>query len=215
MDEAILPFDTRDESRLPFDATGVAAIYSGPDASVAFGRVPPGGAGMQGLSAEGCEDNLLVLTGMLCYPTSPGREVFAARGAWVSASPGEIHGYWNRSAKPVSLLFFRPRTRGMTRVPGSGPRVCVPPEPPTAPRVTAYETSTSRGEVLTLGPGAAAAFGPVLVRAALVTSGRVMALAGREKISLDAGEGLVSRGIAVEFVGVGGQSGAAVFSTVR
>jgi hypothetical protein len=215
MGEAILPFDTRDESRLPFDATGVAALYSGPDASVAFGRVPPGGAGMQGLADEGCEDNLLVLSGMLCYPTSPGQEVFAARGAWVPAPPGEIHGYWNRSAKPVRLFFFRPRTRGLTRVPGSGPRISVPAEPQAAPRVTAYETSTSRGEVLALGPGANAAFGPALVRSALVTAGRVMALAGGEKISLDAGEGLVFRGISVEFVGVGGQSSAAVFSTVR
>jgi hypothetical protein len=215
MGEAIQPFDTRDESRLSFDAAGIAPVFSSPDASVAFGRVLPGGSGMQGLSAEGCEDNLLVLTGMLCYPTSPGKEVFAARGAWVPAPPGEIHGYWNRSAKPVHLFLFRPRPRGLTRGPGSSPRVFVPAEPQSAPRVTAYETSTSRGEVLALGPGVNAAFGPALVRAALVTAGRVMALAGREKISLDAGEGLVFRGVPVEFVGVGGLSGAAVFSTVR
>jgi hypothetical protein len=215
MGEAILRFDTRNEELLSFDATGVAPLFSNPEASAAFARIPPEGAGMQGLAAEGCEDNILVLSGMLCYPTSPGKEAFAAKGAWVVAPPGEVHGYWNRSAKPVNLFIFRPRARGQTSGPGSGPRVFAPAEPQAAPRVTAYETPASRGEVLALHPGENAVFGAALVRAALVTAGRVMALSGREKISLDEGEGLAFTGVPVEFVGVGGLSSVAVFSTAR
>ncbi len=215
MNGPIHHFDVRNEDLLSYDAQGVAELFSCPAASVAFGRVPPGSVGMQGIAAEGCEDNAVVLSGLLSYPTEPGKELFAARGAWVVARPGEIQGYCNRSAKSVTLFIFRPRVPGGTLEGRTGTRVFVPASPQAVPRVTAYETPASRGEVLALHPGGNAALGPAAVRAALVTAGRVMALSGREKVSLDVGEGLAFVGIPVEFVGVGGLSAVAVFSTAR
>ena len=215
MSGAVHHFDIRNEDRLTYDAQGIAALFSCPEAGVAFGRVPPGGMGMQGIAGEECEDNAVVLGGMLSYPTTPGREAFAAKGAWVVARPGEVGGYWNQGGRPVTIFVFRPRTPGRARGVGGSPRIFTPGETPAAPRVEAYATESSRGEVLTLHPGEQVACGPALVRAPLVTAGRVMALMGREKIALEAGEGLVLAGTPADIVGVGGLSSVVMFSTSR
>jgi len=215
MGEAIRQFDVRNEDLLSYDAQGIAPLHSCAGTTVAFGRIQPGCSGMQGISSEGCEDNAVVLSGILSYPTAPGQEVFVSKGSWVVTRPGEICGYCNRSARPVTLFIFRPRARGPARESGAGPRVFTPAGPPNAVRLPAYQTETSRGEVLSLHPGENAALSLVPFGAALVTGGRVMVLAGREKISLDEGEGIAFTGTAVEFVGVGGLSTVAVFSTAR
>ena len=75
------------------------------------------------------------------------------------------------------------------------------------------ETQTARGELLSLHPGEPAAFHASFCCATLVTQGRVMALFGREKISLDTGEGIAFVGERGEMVGVGGLSNVALFTT--
>jgi hypothetical protein len=212
-------FDVRDEDRLAYDEHGVAVVHAGPDAAVAFARIMPGQIGMQGLAGPDCEDNALVLSGTLSYPTSEKNEIFVTRGCWVVARPGEVFGYWNKTPKPVTLFCFRPKGRG-GGPPGAGPRVfssesqaTLPRLAPPSPRTTAYETPSSRGEKLTLHPGERVECPAILCRAALVTDGRVMALLAKSKISLDSGEGLAVCRESVEFIGVGGLSRVAVFST--
>lgn len=209
--------DVRNEDLMTYDEQGVAILFKCPDASVAFGRIMPGQMGMQGLAAEGCEDNAVVLSGMLSYPTSTHNEVFVSKGTWVVARPGEVHGYWNKGGKPVTLFIFRPRASG-TASPGSQ-RIFKPHESralsrPLGNRLTMYETTASRGEILSLHPGEPSTFTPVLCRAMMVTSGRVMSLLGKEKVSLDSGEGLVYMREGAEVVGVGGLSTMVVFSTL-
>ncbi len=210
--------DIRKEDELKFDDQGVATLFSSADASVAFGRVPPGQMGMQGLSAPGAEDNAFVMSGMLSYPTEGSRDVFVAKGSWVVARPGEVHGYWNKSAKPVTLLMFRART---TAKAGPGQQRIYRPADSgmlkgvTPVRSVGYETLASRGENITLHPGEPTELVPALCSVLLVTEGRMMALFSRQKISLDYGEGLVFIREAVEVIGVGGLSQAVLFSTVR
>lgn len=210
-------YDVRSGDQLSYDGQGVATLFSSPDASVAFGRIMPGQMGMQGLSANECEDNAVVLSGMLSYPTAPNNEVFVSKGSWVVARPGEVHGYWNKGAKPVTLFIFRPKSLG--KAAAGSQRIFKPhdsrpmPKTPTT-KVTMYETPASRGEMLTLHPGETAALAPALCRATLVTAGRIMALMGKDKISLDSGEGIAFVREPVEFVGVGGLSNVVVFSTL-
>jgi len=210
--------DVRSEDQLKYDDQGVATLFTSADASVAFGRIMPGQMGMQGLAVLEAEDNAYVMSGMLSYPASAKNEEFAARGAWVVARPGEIHGYLNKGAKPATLFIFRPRAPGKA-APGAK-RIFTPADSAVVGRVAmnrslAYETPASRGEALTLHPGETTSLAPVLCSVLLVTEGRMMALFNREKISLDHGEGLVFVREAVEVVGVGGRSHAVVFSTTK
>lgn len=210
-------YDVRNEDGLSYDPHGFATLFQSGEAAVDFGRLLPGQAGIDARAGEGREDDAYVLGGMLSYPTTPSSEVFVAKGSWVVARPGEVHGYWNRGGKPVTLFRFRPKSsrRG---APGSQ-RIYKPNESRTGlsanqTRIVAYETPASRGEMLTLHPGEPAAFHASFCCSALVTTGRVMALFAREKVSLDAGEGIAFVGERGEIVGVGGLSNVVLFTTV-
>ena len=210
-------YDVRNEDELAYDPYGYATLFSCNEAAVDFGRLIPGQPGIDVHAQDGCEDDAYVLGGMLSYSTMPGSEVFVAKSSWLVARPGEPHGYWNRGGKPVTLFRFRPKSarRG---TPGSQ-RIYKPNESrsglsPGQQRVVAYESAASRGEILTLHPGEPAPFQASFCCATFVTTGRVMALFGREKISLDAGEGIGFVGERGEIVGVGGLSNVVLFTTI-
>jgi len=208
-------YDVRNEDNLAYDGGGFALLFSCPEASIVFGRILPGQGGMDSRLADGKEDAAVVLGGMLSYPTGPDNDVFVSKGSWIVARPGETFGYWNKSGKPVSIFGFRAVTarRGMPgsqRIfKGADSRSAAP-----ASRAVIYETPTSRGELLSLHPGEPARLPSSRCRASLVTAGRVMALFGREKISLDTGEGIAFVKEPVEVVGVGGLSNVVLFSTI-
>jgi hypothetical protein len=210
-------YDVRNEEGLTYDPHGFATLFSCGEASVDFGRLLPGQAGIDAHAKDDREDCAFVLTGMLSYPTSPNNEVFVSKGSWVVARPGETHGYWNRGGKSVTL--FRFRAKCPKRGPSASQRIFKPSDsrvgvPMNSPRMMMYETTTSRGELLSLHPGEPANFQASFCCATLVTAGRVMALFAREKVSLDAGEGIAFVGERGEIVGVGGLSTVALFTTI-
>jgi hypothetical protein len=210
-----LLYDVRNEDNLTYDAQGFALLFSCAEASIVFGRILPGAPGMDARVAEGKEDAVHLLGGVLSYPTGSNNDVFVSKGSWVVARPGETYGYWNKSGKPVSLFGFRAVT-SRPAAPGSQ-RIFKPVEGRAAGstvRTTIYETAASRGDLLALHPGEPAKLPSALCRASLVTAGRVMALFGREKISLDTGEGIAFVKEPVEIVGVGGLSNVILFSTI-
>ncbi len=210
-------YDVRNEESLSYDPNGFATLFQCGEAAVDFGRLMPGQAGMDAQAREDREDNAYVLGGMLSYPTSPSNEVFVAKGSWVVARPGETFGYWNRGGKPVTIFRFRPKSARRGAL--GGQRIYKPNESrtglsPGQTRLVICETAASRGELITLHPGEPAAFHASFCCATFVISGRVMALFAREKISLDAGEGIAFVGERGEIVGVGGLSNVALFTTV-
>jgi hypothetical protein len=209
-------YDIRNEEALTYDRHGFATLFSCAEAAVDFGRLMPGEPGLDAHAVEDREDDAYVLGGMLSYPASTSNEVFVAKGSWVVARPGETFGYWNRGGKPVTLFRFRPKSA--RRPAGGGQRIYKPAEPrpgaANAQRVLAYETSVSRGEMLSLHPGEPSAFQAVFCCATLVTAGRVMALFGREKVSLESGEGIAFVGERGELVGVGGLATVAIVTTI-
>lgn len=209
-------YDTRNEEGLSYDPQGFALLYTCGEASVLFGRILPGQRGMEARTRTDAEDDAFVLSGMLSYPTAAGSEVFVSKSSWVVARPGEFFGYANRSGKPVTLFAFRPVTT--RKGPPGSQRIYKANEsramnPSALTRLLMYETPASRGEILALHPGEPATLEPRFCTATLVIGGRVMALFGREKISLDTGEGLAFVREKVEIVGVGGLSNVLVFST--
>jgi hypothetical protein len=209
-------YDVRNEEGLSYDPHGFATLFSSNEAAVDFGRLMPGQPGIDVRAQDDREDDAYVLGGMLSYSTMQGSEVFVAKSSWVVARPGEPHGYWNRGGKPVTLFRFRPRSA--KRSASGSQRIYKPSESrsslsPAQSRIVAYETPASRGETLTLHPGEPAPFHASFCCATFVTTGRVMALFGREKISLDAGEGIGFVGERGEIVGVGGLSNVVVFTT--
>ena len=210
-------YDVRNEEGLSYDPHGFAALFTSSEAAVEFGRLMPGQSGIDLHTTDDREDNAFVIGGVLSYSTLPGSEVFVSKSSWVVARPGEPRGYWNRGGKPLTLFRFRPRSA--KRAAAGGQRIYKPGESRTGlsttqPRVVVYETPASRGETLTLHPGERAAFHASFCCATFVISGRVMALFGREKVSLDAGEGIGFVGERGEIVGVGGLSSVALFTTI-
>ncbi len=209
-------YDVRNEETLSYDPHGFALLFTCGEASVLFGRILPGHRGLDARSRGDAEDDAYVLSGMLSYPTAQNNEVFVPKGSWVVARPGEVFGYWNKGGKPVTLFAFRPVTSRRSQ--SGSQRIYKPNEsravkPGGMARVLAYETPSSRGEMLTLHPGEPSTLEPRFCVATFVLAGRIMALFGREKISLDAGEGLAFVRERVEIVGVGGLSSVLVFST--
>jgi len=210
-------YDVRNEESLSYDPNGFATLFSCGEAAVDFGRLMPGQPGIDARAQEDREDDAYVLGGLLSYQTSPNNEVFVAKGSWIVARPDEVHGYWNRGGKPVTLFRFRPKSAKRS-APG-GQRIYKPNDSRPGlslnqTRMVTFETQTSRGELLTLHPGEPAAFHASFCCATFVTQGRVMALFAREKISLDAGEGIAFVGERGEIVGVGGLSNVALFTTI-
>lgn len=208
-------YDIRNEEILAYDKHGFANLFSAAEGAVDFGRLLPEEPGMDAQAVPDREDNAFVLGGMLSYPASSSNEVFVSKGSWVVARPGETFGYWNRGGKPVTLFRFRPKSAKRPAV--GGQRIYKPAEPrpgSNQQRVLVYETPVSRGEMLHLHPGEPATFQAAFCCATLVTAGRVMALFGREKVSLEAGEGIGFVGERGELVGVGGLSSVALVATI-
>ncbi len=204
-------YDIRSEDSLSYDEHGFATLFSCPDARVAFARLAPGSNGLDEHAHADLEDNAHVLTGVLTYKMGEGKQALVAKDSWVVARPGEVHGYANTGARPVSLFLFFPRS--LKRGTLGNLRVYRPFDVKGA-RIVIFETAGSRGEVLSLHPGEPARLAPAACSAVMVTDGRVMALMQREKISLDSGEGIAFTRESVDIVGVGGVSHVVVFTTL-
>ena len=202
-------FDLRNEDLLQYNALGVAKLHSTSDAAVWFARLQPGMA-IDSHTHTDCEDNALVVSGVMTYYVEEGREIGVPRLAWVVARPGDVHGYVNRTDKLITLFLFSPLA-----LPGhaqSQSRVFQPREEP-RPRASVYETETSRGERIALRPGEGCPVKSVRYQAVLVLDGRVMCIMKKDKLALESSEGVVLVHTPAELVGASGHSEIVVFST--
>jgi len=201
--------DVRNEDVLSYDSDGVARLYGTPDAEVRFARLIPGRM-VAPHSRPDAEEDALVLSGRLTYLTGGGQEAILDRGGWAVAPPGEVHGYANRTPRPLTLLHFSPKARPPDRP--SRARVFQPLGEP-KPRLTVFETETSRGEWVALRPGENASLTGVRFSIAYCVDGRIMCLMKRDKLALESGEGVCLVHTSADLVGASGKSTVAVFAT--
>lgn len=207
--------DVRNEDVLAYDASGRARLHGNSDATVSFIRLQPGQE-IPPFVRDDAEDAALVLSGALTYPCGLSHQLTVPAGQWVVAIAGDRHGYVNRSDRPVTLLVFSPA--GAQPPPGrSGTRMLsrvFRPIGEPRPRVLVYESDVSRGELVGLRPGERVAQKGVRYAVAYCLDGRIMALMGRDRLALEAGEGVCLVHKESELVGASGKSTVAVFSTM-
>ncbi|MBI2900810.1 MAG: cupin domain-containing protein [Planctomycetes bacterium] len=207
--------DVRNDEALSYNSTGVAKLYGTPDAVLWYARLLPG-MEIPAHTHGDVEDDALILSGSLSYPVSPGQEYTVGAGRWLVARPGEFHGYLNRTSRATTMLLFTPvvtpvppgrsTSRIYTRVhqPMGEPR----------PRLTLYETDTSRGELIGLRPGERVPANGVRFAAAFCLDGRIMCLMKNDKLAIEASEGVCLVHTPCELVGASGMSTVALFSTL-
>lgn len=205
--------DVRNEELLAYNNHGVAKLHSTTDCAFWYARLHPSmevGAHQH----QDIEDNALVLSGTLSYPVGPGQELTINQNKWVVARPGETHGYVNRTPRPLTMLLFTPMALpGGSRTTRSFSRIFQPLAEP-KPRLTVYETDSSRGEIICLRPGETVPVAGVRYLAAYCLSGRAMCLMKSDRLALEASEGVCLVSTPADLVGASGVSTVVVFSTL-
>ena len=212
MPEAYNIIDVRNEDGLHYNSEGVAELQSSNHATVCFARLRPGES-VANHTHKDCEDNALVLSGTLSYPTGMA-ELSVSPGSWVVARPGELHGFANKGSMTVTLLLFLPkREAGFSSQATTIRARMFRPPPPGKKREEIYKTTASLAQQVTLTPGYQERIEYARAHVVFVMHGRIMAFVSGTKVSLDPGEGVFIRQSVVELVGVAGNSVVAVAST--
>jgi quercetin dioxygenase-like cupin family protein len=204
--------DVRNEDALTYNSHGVAKLHSTSDCAFWYARLLPG-MEVAAHQHNDIEDNALGLGGTLSYPVGPGQELTVNQNKWVVARPGETHGYVNRTPRPLTMLLFTPVAVAGGRTTRSFSSIFQPLAEP-KPRLTVYETDSSRGEVVSLRPGETIPVSPVRYLAAYCLSGRIMCLTRSDRLALEASEGVCLVATGADLVGASGISTLAIFSTL-
>lgn len=204
--------DVRNEEHLTYNNSGVAKLHGTAECAFWYARLLPGmeiGAHQH----QDIEDDALIISGTLSYPVGPGQELTINQNKWVVARPGEVHGYVNRTPRPLTMLFFTPVAMPVSRTTRTFSRIFQPLADP-RPRINVYETDSSRGEMISLRPGETVEVPCVRYLAAYCLSGRVMCLMKNDKLALEASEGVCLISTPATLVGASGISTVATFSTI-
>lgn len=204
--------DVRNEEQLTYNSHGVAKLHGTSDCAFWYARILPG-MDVPAHEHQDIEDNALIISGTLSYPVGPGQELTINQNKWVVARPGEMHGYVNRTPRPLTMLLFTPMAVPGNKTTRSFSRIFQPLAEP-KPRLTVYETDSSRGELISLRPGETVAIQGVRYLAAYTLSGRVMCLMKGDKLALEASEGVCLVSTPADLVGASGISTVAIFSTL-